>query len=80
MLRVQNKSCVCALGAYCGGMNNATSQQIKVRACSIVCIDHPEWGTWGVMEDKGDHFEILGNSGSRVLHKCEADKFWRVVK
>lgn len=37
-----------------------TSQQIKVRDCSIVCVDHPEWGTWGVMEDRGGYFEIHG--------------------
>ena len=60
--------------------HTATSQQIKVRACSIVCDEHPEWGTWGVMEDRGDWFEILGRSGSRVLFKSEADKFWSVTK
>lgn len=62
-------------------MNNtkSTSEQIKVRACSIVCTAHPEWGTWGVMEDKGDYFEIIGQSGSRVLFKSEADEFWTVV-
>lgn len=58
---------------------STTSEQIKVRACSIVCTDHPEWGTWGVMEDKGDYFEIHGQSGSRVLFKSEADEFWTVV-
>lgn len=53
-----------------------TSQKIKVRACSIVCTDHPEWGTWGVMEDRDGHFVIQGDSGSRVLNKSEADRFW----
>lgn len=57
-----------------------TSEQIKVRACSIICNDHPEWGTWGVMEDKGMFFEIHGRSGGRVLSKEEADKFWSVKK
>lgn len=55
-----------------------TSQQIAIRGCSIICNDHPEWGTWGVMEDKGNHFEIYGRSGSRLLYKSEADRFWRV--
>jgi len=55
-----------------------TSEKIRVRACSIECIDHPEWGTWGVMEDRGLWFEIFGKSGGRVLSKMEADKFWRV--
>lgn len=56
-----------------------TSQQIKVRACSIVCNTNPEWGTWGVMEDKGDWFEILGRAGGRILFKSEADKFWSIA-
>jgi hypothetical protein len=57
-----------------------TSEKIKVRACSIVCDAHPEWGTWGVMEDRGDWLEIHGRSGSRVLFKSEADQFWSVVE
>lgn len=56
-----------------------TSEKIKVRACSIICNDHPEWGTWGVMEDRGDWFEIYGDSGSTVLFKTEADRFWSIV-
>lgn len=61
--------------------NKTTSEQIKVRACSIVCTAHPEWGTWGVMEDMGPYFEILNssNGGSRVLFKDEADSHWHVV-
>ncbi len=56
-----------------------TSEQIQVRACSIICNEHPEWGTWGVTEDRGDWFEIYGLSGGRVLFKDEADRFWGVV-
>jgi hypothetical protein len=56
-----------------------TSEQIKVRACSIICIDHPEWGTWGVMKDKGGFFEIRGRAGERVLDKWEADNFWKIA-
>jgi hypothetical protein len=57
-----------------------TSEKIKVRATSIENIQHPEWGTWGVMEDNGLWFDIIGRSGSRILSKQEADKFWRVVE
>ena len=56
-----------------------TVTEIKVRACQIECIANPEWGTWGVMEDCGTHYEILGNSGARTLSKTEANKFWRVI-
>lgn len=59
-----------------------TSEKITVRNCSIVCNAHPEWGTFGVSEDKGDWFEIYGNDGrgGRILFKYEADKFWTVRK
>lgn len=56
-----------------------TTEQIKIRRCSIICNNHPEWGTWGVMEDKGGYFEIRGSSGDRVLDKLEANKSWSVV-
>ena len=56
-----------------------TSQQIRVRACQIICNEHPEWGTWGVMEDKGEYFEIHGDRGGRVLFKSEADQSWSIV-
>jgi hypothetical protein len=55
------------------------SQSVKVRACSLVCIAHPEWGTWGVMEDHGDWFDILGDAGSRILSKEECDESWKLV-
>lgn len=61
-------------------MEKTTSQKIKVRACSIRCKTNPEWGTWGVYEDKGSFFEIHGQGGGRVLFKSEADKFWEVVE
>ena len=51
---------------------------LQVRACSIECINHPEWGSWGVMEDQGDWFVIHGRAGSRVLDKMEALKFWQL--
>ena len=40
------------------------------------CIDHPEWGTFGIAEDHGDHFVIRSSRGSSVLDKSEAAKFW----
>jgi hypothetical protein len=55
---------------------------LPVRRVSIVCKDHPEWGTWGVYEDRGDHYEIhaSGGQGGRTLFKDEAVKFWEVAK
>lgn len=53
--------------------------KLPVRKVSIENIDHPEWGTWGVMEDRGSYYEIHGRAGGRVLDKSEARKFWRVV-
>jgi len=53
---------------------------IKVRACSIQCIGHPEWGTWGVMDDCGGWYNIHGRSGGRVLDKAEAVTHWEIVK
>lgn len=58
---------------------NTTSQKIVVRACSIENIQHPEWGTFGVAEDNGDHFVIRNGRGSRVLSKSEADRFWKMA-
>ena len=55
------------------------TDKIEVRKCQIECKDNPEWGTFGVMEDCGDWYEILGDSGHRILFKTEANKFWRVV-
>ena len=56
-----------------------TSQKIKVRSCSINCIAHPEWGTWGVIEKLDGYFEIRGEAGDRILDFDEADKFWEVI-
>ena len=47
---------------------------LPVRACSIRCIEHPEWGTFGVMEDRDDYYELL----EFVLFKSEAVRFWEV--
>ena len=58
--------------------NLTTSEKIKIKDCSIVCNEHPEWGVFGVLEDKGEWFVILGNSGSRILCKEEANNFWSV--
>uniref|UniRef100_A0A6M3XKK9 Uncharacterized protein n=1 Tax=viral metagenome TaxID=1070528 RepID=A0A6M3XKK9_9ZZZZ len=58
----------------------ATCPNIQVRSTRIICNDHPEWGTWGVMEDKGLWYEIRGRAGERVLSKTEANKFWSIVK
>ena len=55
------------------------TQQIKVRACQIQSTTNPEWGSFGVMEDRGTYYEIHGRSGGRILYKDEADKFWRVI-
>lgn len=60
-------------------METKTTQQIKVRACQIVNTAHPDWGTFGVMEDRGDYYEIRGDAGHRVLSKSEADRFWEVI-
>lgn len=57
-----------------------TINDFPVRRCSIQCITNPEWGTFGVMEDKGDWYEIYGRSGWRVLFKSEARQFWKIVK
>ena len=60
-------------------MKNNKMRHLPVRSCSIFCKEHPEWGTWGVMEEYPDYYEIVGNSGSRVLFKSEAVRFWDVV-
>lgn len=52
---------------------------LPVRRCSIICIDHPEWGSFGVSEDFETHYVIRGNRGDRVLDKSEAAKFWRKI-
>lgn len=56
------------------GMRN-----LPVRRCSIENIEHPEWGAFGIMEDRGEYYEIHGRGGGRVLHKDEAVRFWRVA-
>lgn len=60
-------------------MTTLTRELIKVRAMSIRCKAHPEWGTWGVMEDNGRHLVIRGDSGSRVLQYDEMH-FWEICK
>jgi len=56
-----------------------TMRNLPVRACSIVCQTNPEWGTWGVMEDRGAYYEIHGTGGGRVLDKTEAVRFWALA-
>jgi len=53
---------------------------LPVRACSIMCVDHPEWGTFGVMEDRDLWYDIFGRGGWRTLSKDEAVKFWKKVE
>jgi len=54
-------------------------RNLPVRRISIRCKDHPEWGTWGVFEDRGGHYEIYGRTGGRMLDKSEAEQFWEIV-
>lgn len=54
-------------------------RSLKVRACSIRCTANPQWGSFGVMEDHGSHYDIHGQAGSRVLSKDEAAEFWEIV-
>ena len=50
-------------------------------ASSVMCREHPEWGTFGIrIERGGEWYEIIGRSGSRVLAFSEAATFWVVVK
>lgn len=46
----------------------------------IECVDHPEWGTWGISDDHGGYFEIRNERGSRILDKSEARKHWHEIK
>ena len=59
--------------------SNHPMRNLPVRKCSIVCIEHPEWGTWGVSEDNGEWYEIRNSRGSRVLDYDEAEQFWKRV-
>jgi hypothetical protein len=46
----------------------------------IICTDHPEWGTWGVIKEYDiDTFEIRGDSGERILFESEFKRFWKEV-
>ena len=60
-------------------MLNQDMKNLKPRSTSIICTDHPEWGTWGIMENRGDWYEIIGRAGSRILSKDEAVKFWNLA-
>ena len=50
--------------------------KFKVNGSPIVNKMHPEWGTWRVIADKGDWYEIQGRGGARVLFKNESQD-WR---
>ena len=52
---------------------------IKPRTCSVVCSDHPEWGTFGIAENDGEWLVIRSRRGDRVLHYSEAAGFWKLV-
>lgn len=54
-------------------------RNLKPRATSIYNLAHPEWGTFGVMEDRGSYYVIF-NRGWRVLDKAEAERFWAVYR
>ena len=55
-------------------------ENLKPRATSIICKLNPEWGSFGIMEDKGDYYEIRNGKGARILFKSEAVEFWEVYK
>lgn len=55
-------------------------KNLPVRRVSIQCKEHPEWGSFGIMEDHGDHYRIFGTGGGRILSKSEAERFWEVRK
>ncbi len=59
-------------------MTKQELENIKVRATSLESIENPEWGTFGVFEDRGGWFVIGNSRGSRVLHKTEALRFWKI--
>jgi hypothetical protein len=52
---------------------------LPVKRVSIVNIEHPEWGPFGVDEDCGLYYEIRGSTGGRTLSKDEAVRFWKVA-
>jgi hypothetical protein len=54
-----------------------TAEQIKNGAL-IVCIAHPEWGTFRVSSDRNGWI-ITNRAGSRMLDEAEAIRFWAVV-
>ena len=59
--------------------NTMNMTNLPVRACSIQNRQHPEWGTFGIMEDCGMYYEIFGDAGHRILSKCEAVQSWEVA-
>ncbi len=47
----------------------------------IINRDNPEWGTFRIIEDDEQYwFVIRSNSGSRVLSKTEATRFWKLAE
>ena len=54
-------------------------KHLTPRSTSIININHPEWGTFGVMDDHGEYYDIQGDAGGRILSKDEAGKEWKVV-
>jgi hypothetical protein len=44
----------------------------------IICIEHPEWGTWVVSKDRNGWVITAFPQGSRMLDIAEA-KFWRLA-
>lgn len=55
------------------------SMDALIGRASIVCNDHPEWGTFGIVERYSTNsFVIRGDSGDRMLDASEL-RFWSVV-
>lgn len=47
------------------------------RHVSVECVEHPEWGTFGLSDDKGAWYDLMKG---RVLFKSEAVTHWRVAR
>lgn len=50
-----------------------------IRRRSLECIDHPEWGTWGIMDRTDYNGATWFDIGGRTLSPSEAATHWRFV-
>lgn len=57
-----------------------TTDKTKVRACQIINTSHPEWGTFGVIDEYEDGYDIIGDAGTKNISKTEANRFWKVLE